>query len=354
MKKIVVVILHIGYWLLYFLLLLFIILAVKANTTPHQQVTFFHLLHYMLVSPFAAITIGNGILGFYSFYFILFPKYLKNKKILALILYGLLFSAISALIPEVLMSALFNPKIMFNDGWNSAFFITITASFIALIHGIIGLVMRGFVSWYGDIKLKEELTKRNYEVELALVKSQINPHFLFNTIHNIDVLIEMDPIKASDYLNKLSDIMRFMLYETKTEKINLAKELSYIEKYIELQKIRTSNTNYVNYSVVGELNGKTIESMLFIPFIENAFKHSENKKLEDTIVIRFEIEINKIIFKCTNRYTNLIQTKLEQSGLGNELMRRRLLLIYPNRHSLEILKENGVYEVTLIIKENEH
>ena len=86
----------------------------------------------------------------------------------------------------------------------------------------------------------------------------MDPHFLFNTINNIDVLILKNATKASNYLNKLSDIMRFMLFETKTDKILLSKEIEYIDKYIALQKIRTANSNYVNFRVKGIPNGKTI------------------------------------------------------------------------------------------------
>ena len=89
--------------------------------------------------------------------------------------------------------------------------------------------MQGFITWIDEINMKEELSLKNNEIELALVKSQLDPHFLFNTINNIDVLISKNATAASNYLNKLSEIMRFMLYETKTEKIFLAKELLYIE-----------------------------------------------------------------------------------------------------------------------------
>jgi LytS/YehU family sensor histidine kinase len=215
-----------------------------------------------------------------------------------------------------------------------------------------GLVLQGFISWYADIKLKEALSKKNHEMELALVKSQINPHFLFNTINNIDVLIQKDAVKASAYLNKLSDIMRFMLYETKTEKIPLAQELEYIEKYIDLQKIRTSNLNYVNYNLQGDAGSLMIAPILFIPFIENAFKHSENKKIDNAININVVIENGKIIFDCENSYSTDTQTKLGHSGLGNELIQKRLNLLYPEKHTLAISDENKIYKVKLIINGN--
>jgi len=219
----------------------------------------------------------------------------------------------------------------------------------ALLNGVLGLVMRGFISWYGDIKLKEDLNKKNYETELALIKSQINPHFLFNTINNIDVLIMKDPSRASDYLNKLSDMMRFMLYETKTEKIPLSKELEYITKYVELQKIRTSNPNYVRYTTHGDPNSVLIEPMLLIPFIENAFKHSENKKIENAIRVAISIENDTIRFECENNHALVSQKEPQYGGLGNELIMKRLLLLYPGRHTFETVNTDGIYKVNLVL-----
>ncbi|HXD92543.1 MAG TPA: sensor histidine kinase [Bacteroidia bacterium] len=186
-------------------------------------------------------------------------------------------------------------------------------------------------------------------MELALVKNQINPHFLFNTINNIDVMIAKDAGQASAYLNKLSDIMRFMLYETKTEKIPLSKELTYIEKYIDLQKIRTSNINYVNYHVEGDGGNLVIAPMLFIPFIENAFKHAENKKLDNAVNIKLTLSKEMITFECENKFSESASNNDEQSGLGNELIAKRLQLLYPNKHTLDVSNKNQTYHVKLVV-----
>ena len=159
---------------------------------------------------------------------------------------------------------------------------------IAGIHGVMALVIRGFITWYDEIKLKEGLAKEKHDMELALIKSQINPHFLFNTINNIDFLITKDSTKASEYLNKLSDILRYMVYETKTEKIPLTTELNYIEKYLELQRIRTSNADYVSFEVIGNANNLMIAPMILFPFIENAFKHTESNKKLYSIDLKIE------------------------------------------------------------------
>jgi len=222
-------------------------------------------------------------------------------------------------------------------------------AFIALIAGVVALVIRGFIAWYNDIKLKQELKEKNYEMEMALVKAQLDPHFLFNTLNNIDVLIQKDADEASKYLNKLSDIMRFMLFETKTEKIALSKEIAFLEKYIALQKIRSSNPNFVQLTINGDYQNKKISPMVFIPFIENAFKHVSDKKAENAIDINLIIEEGKIQFECTNNNNTKPNSINEYNGLGNELIQKRLNLLYPNSHNLTLKNEANFYTVILTL-----
>ena len=144
-------------------------------------------------------------------------------------------------------------------------------------------------------------------------------------------------------------MMRFMLYETNTEKIDLRNELSYIESYIELQKIRTTNGNYVHCEIKGDPHRLQIEPMLFIPFIENAFKHAENKKIDNAVNVSFDIENDKIRFTCENAYSTETHLKPPHSGLGNDLIKRRLALLYPNNHTFMVEDKNGIYKVTLTI-----
>jgi sensor histidine kinase YesM len=122
------------------------------------------------------------------------------------------------------------------NGRSTAVRVIVVMTFIGMICGIVALVINGFITWFNEIKLKELLKEKNNEMEMAMIKLQLDPHLLFNTINNIDALILKDSATASDYLNKLSDIMRFILYETKTDKIPLSKEIEYIDKYIALQK----------------------------------------------------------------------------------------------------------------------
>lgn len=343
MKKLIVISLHIIYWLVYYFLFGMFLMMLTRDLGLQLPTT-------KLFIVWSSCFFVPGIIGFYSCYTFLFSSFLTKKRILALFLYSILVFLIGVLTEEAFLYKYIMPSPGFAKmGLTSASGSALFSFLIAFINGIMGFVLKGFVSWYRDIKLKENLNKKNYEMELALVKNQINPHFLFNTINNIDVMITEDALKASAYLNKLSDIMRFMLYETKTELIPLAKELNYIEKYIDLQKIRASNSEYVNYKVEGNVESFQIVPMLFIPFIENAFKHSDNKNTDNVINIKLLVDNKMITFECVNMFSEHIKDTLEDSGLGNDLISKRLQLLYPNKHKLSINKNNQIYSVKLIV-----
>jgi LytS/YehU family sensor histidine kinase len=353
MKKIVIVSLHIGYWLLYLLLLLLILVCLQIGTNlKHDPL----LANFRFEIFFSTFTLLPAILGFYSFYLVLFDHFLIRRKILFLFVSGIVASIISGIISASVISLLHSFGIgpgIFNERLSNAIEITGIIAIVALLNGSVALIIKGFVRWYSEIKLKEELTRKNFEMELALVKSQISPHFLFNTLNNIDVLITKNAEKASSYLNQLSDIMRFMLYETKTEKILLSKELAYVQKYIELQKIRTANPDFVYFSVEGETTYDYIAPMVLIPFVENAFKHAVTLRNGNAIQIKVWVKKGVIGFECENKYQEST-TQAEHGGLGNELIKKRLELLYADRHTLEIKKSDTIYVIKLLIYPHEN
>jgi len=313
------------------MLIIFFLLSTPQSSIPPK--TTINLLFGTFYLP--------AIISFYSFYFVLFSKFLLKKRIFKFCLYGVLTSIVAAFAGVVLMNLI----ISHSAGILGIIFVAP----IALIAGIVALVIRGFIAWFEDIKLKQELTDKNHKMELALVKAQLDPHFLFNTLNNIDILIKKNPDDASTYLNKLSDIMRFMLFETKTDKIELSKELEYLDKFIELQKIRSSNPQFVRFRIKGEQENKKISPMVFIPFVENAFKHVADKKEENAVDIQLNIDENKIQFECTNNSNKQIDPINQYNGLGNELIQKRLNLLYPNRHKLKIDNQTNFYKVTLTL-----
>jgi len=351
MKKSFVIALHVGYWLLYLLLLFTIIMFIEAGAMSRLSENQQHIPAFVRSMTF--ITIIPGAAGFYASYIFLFNRFLAKKKMIALVISMITVALAAGFISALLLRLLSSGNIFDADAFKLLLVMTIFMAMLALIHSIIALVIKGFINWYADIKLKEALQQKNFETELALVKSQLNPHFLFNSINNIDVLIKKDADKASLYLNKLSDIMRFMLYETKTEKIPLAQELSYIEKYIELQKIRTANDNFISYLTAGNTGNWTIAPMLFIPFIENAFKHAANKKVNNGIVILIKCGADALHFYCENLVAENPLNNKETGGLGIELLKKRLTLLYPGKHHLTTGKENNMYKVQLTIYAHE-
>ena len=343
MKKPVIVLLHIGYWVMYLLLLTSIFMALNSGKF---HITFHVLFDALLFKPFGWASILPALIGFYTFYGVLFKRILTKQKILKLFLYASGIALAGAVITELIIYAAFHNRGI-NWALSDFLILSLVISFVTLINGSTGLVMKGFIDWYNDIKIKVELNKRNYEMELAMLKSQINPHFLFNTLNNIDVLIAKDAIRASEYLNKLTDILRFMLYDSSPEKIALSKELNYIEKFIELQKIRTANEHYINYSLNGDPTNFMIPPMILIPFIENAFKHAENKKAENSINIHVDIEPESFVFKCENSFNQNEQIQSERKGLGSEMIKKRLSLLFPGKHKLTITNKDELYKVEL-------
>jgi len=186
--------------------------------------------------------------------------------------------------------------------------------------------------------------------ELALLRSQINPHFLFNTLNNIDTLVEEDPAKASDSIIKLSDIMRYMLYDASTEKVHLKDEIEYLKSYIALHQLRLSDQDYIQFNIKGENSNRIISPMLFIPFVENAFKHGKKNVVSPGVIINLFLERQFIKFEVQNYFDEPVKGEKDiTEGIGLKNIRRRLELIYPDNHELEIGNTNGEYHITLII-----
>ncbi len=350
MKKYFVVLLHIGFWACYLLAILIIISVAYRNAVLAERewrmVNALQNLFFFALLP--------SIITFHSFYFFLFPRYIQQNKFFLSTLYGFFISVVAALIGYFFL------RLFIESGWmtdmdqggkqgrSTAWIVITSMTLIGVICGIVAFIMRGFITWFSEIKVKQMLKEKNYEMEMTLIKSQLDPHLLFNTINNIDALILRDAVKASDYLNRLSDMMRFVLYETRADKILLAQEIEYIEKYIALQKIRTANETYVKFRVNGAVGDKKIAPMVFIPFIENAFKHTTNKKVENAIVITLDITDSSIQLICENKFDSSA-AKSSVGGLGNELAQKRLALLYGEKHTLEINKNDDLYRVNVTI-----
>jgi LytS/YehU family sensor histidine kinase len=208
------------------------------------------------------------------------------------------------------------------------------------------------VDWFREHRQKTELLTQNQASELALLRSQINPHFLFNTLNNIYALVYKKSDEAPEAVMKLSGIMRYMLDDSTGDKVELKKEIEYLNNYIELQKLRIADKEFVEFVINGEPENKYITPMIFIPFIENAFKHCDKSHEPPGIIIQIDILENKILLYSKNYYTNEEpQSKDLTGGIGLANVRRRLELLYPNRHKLAINSAENTFVVELELNE---
>jgi two-component system, LytTR family, sensor kinase len=216
-----------------------------------------------------------------------------------------------------------------------------------------GILIHGFENWFTNIRLKSEIENKHLRNELELLKSQINPHFLFNTLNNIDSLIIKSPKDASTALITLSDMLRFMIYDAKNDLVPLNQELDYLKQYVSLQQLRYESPDHVRITVLGDTEGKRIAPMLLLPFVENAFKHALNTETKPVIDIRLELSKSGLTFVCENRYdASPIPTGASDSGFGLDNVRRRLELLYPKQHSLYISHVSDTFTVELNLQWN--
>jgi len=368
MKKSVKIALHATFWIMLPLTITFYDWAGQADDffgMANHSKSFFHILYQNFQSLFVRPDIGSDLLSlsnilgilfnvfceviyplviFYLFYGYYSPKSLTKTSYRKYLVPGLFIVIVPFGITTLFSTFIFSVNLGFY-------------SFLSLIYvftvffAISGFFFFLLENWFET----QNLARENLQSELALLKNQINPHFLFNTLNNIDSLIKSNTEKASHTLLKLSEILRYMIYDTNTVKVQLADEIRHIESYIDLQKLQVANRDLIRFNVSGNTSNIKVAPMLFIPFVENAFKHCTDKSLAGAIRITFTIRNKQVLFESENiaDLTKRI-SKDESSGVGLNIVRRRLELIYPGRHALNIKEENKTFSVTLSVNTDEH
>ncbi|MEI6883983.1 MAG: histidine kinase [Bacteroidota bacterium] len=292
----------------------------------------------------------TGMVSFYAFYFSYsFLFRLKNKAFSVLIGIGL-----AALILAVRLGMEYPfwkyivhydmTKMPMSRDW---IFNDIRLIIIFVIYS---LLIRLAINWFENQKMQADFLNQKQISELALLRSQVNPHFFFNTLNNIYSLVYQKSDDAPEAVMKLSSIMRYMLYDATTDKVLLEKEIEYLKSFIELEKLRLRNKDFVSLDVRGSAEGQMIAPMLLIPFVENAFKHASRTVPAPGIIVRLDVSPGKMIFEVKNFIRkNQNAPKDQQGGIGLSNIRRRLELLYPQKHSLEIKTEDDVFSIKLII-----
>lgn len=291
---------------------------------------------------FLGLAITNILLiTFYYFnYYFLIPKFYFPKKYVyyTLCLFSYLFLMIFILQLRKEFNPLPSPPFRFANG---AFIGSIVIRFIMIFLLSLG------ISSYNHLK---QVEREKMKAELSYLKAQINPHFLFNTLNSIYALTVKKSDNAPESITRLSSIMRYVITEAATDFVPLEKEIEYISNYVELEELRITSKVKLNYKVSGNLSGRQIAPLIFVPFIENAFKHGVSTKENSDIGITITVEGNELHLFVKNTKVNV---RTINNGLGMENAKMRLSLLYPGKHTLIVNNAEKEFTVSLKITLND-
>jgi two-component system, LytTR family, sensor kinase len=326
MNRIIKIILHTFYWMVFCLFSG----AVSFRLTNGFDFLLQHLDMYLYNSLWAVIQ-------FYLFYFFVYrlieqQRYVRYFVLSVIVSIGLAAAMILLFLP------LFSAPAQVN--WKEA----IPPVIGMFIIGNTGSLLRGFISWFEDIQRRQEMEKMIIRNELDMLNAQLNPHFLFNTLNNIDALIFRQPQKASESLITLSEIMRYMLYEARKPQVLISYEIEHYQRVIQLQSMRFVHPEAIRFIKPETLPEIQIAPLLFLPFIENAFKYAVNTGTMPMIDFQLTCNADEICWTTRNKFVPSEESSARRGGIGLSNLKRRLELLYPGRYSLKTqIHENDFF-----------
>ena len=330
---------HIIFWAVSF----YILLINHSSSSEIQKIDIIYVSVFLIAPVFCV----------YVNFYLLIPRYFQNGKYLlytaTLILLIFISVGIHYFSFNVLVDFLFNNYylISYVDNWQIIRTLIIFIGITTLAH----LSRSWFELYESRVKL-QEVEKEKALYQLESLRAQINPHFLFNSLNSLySLALKQSPI-TPDTILKLSDVLRYVIYESNTENVELTKELEFISNYIELQKLRTHMAGVVSYKIDGVAANKKIVPLIFIVFIENAFKHGLKGDVANQYIrIVFNIYDDTVEFRSENNTGQGSHISgNDHIGLGLENVRKRLELVYKDRYQLDIESGSGNYSVYLKIK----
>lgn len=341
-QLLLVILLHSIAWLLY--LSFFVLAAARPEYKRMYQIWY-------------VITVAlTDIPVFYFFYNLAIPRLLADKRgwsftgilLLVLAAYPLVRLCLDSVLSyyyEDYRSPMFGQ--FSTQFWGVYLMRVLSCLFVIVVAGLGKFTF----DWFKNARIRKELETQNLASELAFLKSQINPHFLFNTLNNIHTLAYKKSDGAAEAIMKLSDLMRYMLYESNTEQVPLDTEIQHLKSFIGLQALRFKVDNIVRMEIRGDTATKTVAPLLLLPFVENAFKHGYNLKRAEAIVIQLNAG-ERIDFSVENEKAPLGQPvqKDEVGGIGLENISRRLELIYKTDYTLTIDDSSTHFKMNLSLK----
>jgi hypothetical protein len=239
-------------------------------------------------------------------------------------------------------------KLPLND---QSFYIFLNTLLISLLIAGFNTAIAVTNRWFTEEQARKEIEKEHIESKLAFLQNQVNPHFLMNTLNNIHSLIEVDQEMAQNAVLKLSEMMRYLLYESGRGTTTLKKEIEFLQSYLELMQLRVDKSIVVNLELPEIFNNVNLPPLLFIPFIENAFKHGVSYREPSALSFKLLQKDGFLEFTAVNTISSFRdnQSKDEHGGFGLENIHKRLDIIYGNRFNLDIDKSDREFKIKLII-----
>lgn len=283
--------------------------------------------------------------------YLLIPQLLYKKKY---ILFGITFAAFvfagSVCKMWIEGQMMHNPQLfaIFNQHFKVRFYDNVIPHFLLVITGA---SFKLLIDYARSQRRLGEMAKEKAEAELNFLKSQINPHFLFNSLNSVYFLIDKENPHAREALHKFSDMLRYQLYECNGDKIPIEKEIAYLQDYVDLQKLRRETGDEVRFDCSANVKGFSIEPLLLMPFVENSFKHLSHftNGRKNLVKINADKANGEFHFSVSNtiEYTS---TKEPAGGIGLKNVKRRLELLYPENYSLEINEHENLFRVEFKLK----
>jgi LytS/YehU family sensor histidine kinase len=264
----------------------------------------------------------------------LIPKFLSQKNFMTYCLLLLVMVAVFTPIKVLLLYITY-------DEVDPKEFLIMNQQYIFLLLFLIAggsTVIKIISDWQRHQRDRKDLETQRMQSEIRFLKSQINPHFLFNTLNSLYALTLKKSDKAPEMVIKLSEMMRYMLYECNERRVPLQKEVNYIQNYLDLERLRQSGHSDITFQVEGNITDQVIAPLIFIPFLENSFKHGLNHQIGDGYVhVEMKVLENKLLLRIANSKPSQPPAKQGKSGgIGLVNVRRRLNLLYPNQYRLDI------------------
>lgn len=298
---------------------------------------------------YAIVSFLIYISAFYINIIFILPRYVKNRKVINLlaswVLMILAYTVISILLHRVFhlferagtLGLEVVNSFLVNFFWVSVFLMISTA-------------YQSIIDWFKNERIKQQLENQNLKTELAFLKSQINPHFLFNTLNNIYILAYKQSDQTAEAILKLSEMMRYMLYESSNDFVLVQKEIDIIRQLISLQQLRTKEKLCFEFQTTGSGEQNKIAPLILISFVENIFKHGILNDCNDPAVVHIHVEDNNLTFDSRNKINR--QAKDNTTGIGLPNVKRRLELLYPGSYDFRITKDETNYSIHLTIQLN--